>query len=121
MPAIEHLSSFQHDGLPGVRVFPVTASLAAGHPQEVLVEVDGDGTIPLHTHSVDAKMVIVAGSGCVLSAQSQLNGVPVRRGDVVRFEKDIAHGFEAGPDGLVFLSVNGGIVDSRSENWDIRF
>ena len=120
MPAIEHLQSYQHDALPDVRVFPLSLPFSSSEPQEVLVEVGHGAQIPLHTHSVDARMVIVGGSGRVLSSQSELNGLPVGRGDVVFFEREVAHGFEAGPEGLVFLSQNGGIVDTHAKNWDIR-
>jgi quercetin dioxygenase-like cupin family protein len=65
-------------------------------------------------------MFIVAGKARVLSAEQQLDGRMVSRGDAVFFEKNVAHGFEASEEGLVFVSRNGGIVDARG-NWDLNF
>jgi len=121
MPQISELSTLHHGKLEGVLVYPLSDGLRAGSPQEVLVDVEPSGTIPLHRHEVSATMIIVAGSGRVLSADCHLNGQEVRRGNVVFFEREILHGFEAGLDGLVFISRNGGIVAESEQEWDIDF
>lgn len=121
MGSVEQMDYVTNANLKDVRVFRLgKAPLERGTPQEVLVEVAPNAEIPMHQHAVDAEMFIVAGSGTVLSIDSALNGVAVQRGAVVLFERRVAHGFKAGKDGLVFLSRNGGIVDSASAEWDLR-
>jgi quercetin dioxygenase-like cupin family protein len=103
--------------LPRVKIFPVNGELRAGFPQTVLVQIEPEGRIPLHSHTVAAEMVIVAGSGWVCSADD-MNNRPVSPGCRVFFEADKPHGFHAGDEGLSFVSVNAGIVDDRPEQWD---
>lgn len=121
MPTVTAILPLSHSGLPGVQVFPMTGRPEAGIAQRVLVRVDPHASIPLHTHGVDATMHIVEGGGELLSDDA-LNGRAVTVGDCVFFERNGAHGFRAGDQGLIFVSENGGIVDAdRSEEWDIRF
>lgn len=121
MSKITQMRKFTHSDLPGVVVFSLTPKPSFNEPQELLVELKGDGEIPLHSHSVDAEMYIVAGDATVLSDDGSLNGRNVKRGDVVHFERNIKHGFKASESGLVFVSRNGGIVDAGSNSWDIDF
>jgi len=88
-----------------------------GVAQSVLVEVEPKGSIPLHGHTVDAEMIIVAGSGWVCSTDAT-NGRHVSPGFRVFYEKDRPHGFRADKNGLSFISMNGGIVDEDLEKWD---
>lgn len=117
---ITRVEALHHPDLEGVSVYPMSGSPKRGKCQEVLVCVGADGNIPLHTHKTDAEMLIVGGSGQVLSEDPASNGKEVARGSCVFFQARKAHGFKAGPDGLTFLSRNGGIVDERSD-WDIAF
>lgn len=122
MGAVTQLSAVQeHEGLVGVRIFPLTDGAQKGVPQEVLVDVSPGGLIPLHSHEVDATMIIVGGAGTVLSDDPQINGRSVEKCDVVFFEKRVMHGFRASDRGLLFISRNGGIVDEKPEQWDITF
>jgi quercetin dioxygenase-like cupin family protein len=98
----------------------MTGGVNRGSPQSVLVKVEAGGKIPLHVHKVDAEMYIVGGSAIVLS-DDETNGTLVNPGARVMFKKNESHGFEAGPEGLVFVSFNGGIVDFQDTNWDISF
>jgi quercetin dioxygenase-like cupin family protein len=105
-----------------VAVYPFGSDvLKRGVPQEVLVDVEPHHEIPLHAHTVDAEMFIVAGSGTVLSDDQALNGRRVTKGMAVMFEKNVLHGFRAGGEGLTFVSRNGGIVTAPSEAWDMAF
>jgi len=120
MPTIETVESLRHPKLTGVEIFPMKGGLTRGSSQSVLVKLEANGTIPLHEHEVDAEMYVVGGSAVVLS-NDQTNGTPVSAGARVIFKKNEAHGFKAGPEGLVFISDNGGIVDFDDNNWDISF
>ena len=106
---------------PDVTIYTLGKPAQAGTPQEVLVEIAPHGAVPLHAHRTDAKMIIVAGSGIVLSADQSMHGTPVGRGDSVFFEAEVPHGFQAFGAGLTFLSQNGGIVDERESEWDVSF
>ncbi|MEK7068899.1 MAG: hypothetical protein AAB947_00790 [Patescibacteria group bacterium] len=78
--------------------------------------------IPLHTHNVDARMMIASGSGEVLSDDPATNGRKVGPGDCVFFERLGKHGFRALRIGMSFFSENGGIVDEEDDNnWDIEW
>jgi quercetin dioxygenase-like cupin family protein len=90
--------------LPGV----VIHFMETGAAERALVRVDPNGSIPLHKHEVDATMYVTGGSGKVLSDTLD-NGRVVGPGDCVFFAKHGPHGFQAGPEGLVFMSFNGGI------------
>jgi quercetin dioxygenase-like cupin family protein len=120
MASIQSLQTLRHPELPGVLISPL-GSVGAGEEQEVLVQIEAFGVIPMHCHSVDATMVIVAGSGEVLSEDLGLHLQRVRPGAVVFFERTILHGFRAGQEGLGFISKNGGIVDTDEAAWDIDF
>lgn len=120
MPHINNSTQLRNDKFSGVTIYTLSARPKAGVPQEVLVEVAPNQSIPLHTHSVDARMIIVAGAGTVLSHDAS-NGQPVKVGDVVFFEADAPHGFAASETGLAFLSQNGGIVDTVTDAWDVKF
>lgn len=120
MPTITKSVPLKEQRISGVTVLPFGGVPITGEPQKVLVSVSANGQIPLHTHSVDAEMLIVFGEGVVLAVDST-NGTVVRAGDRVFFERDMLHGFQAGPDGLGFVSVNGGVVDSVADRWDINF
>lgn len=120
MAGIGKMRRFEHRELDGTVVYGTSTRVTRGANQEVVVVCEPRATIPLHTHSVDAEMLVVAGSGEVLSGDEELNGQPVSCGDIVFFEKEIPHGFKAGREGLVFISRNGGIVDD-SRAWDIDF
>lgn len=87
--------------------------------EKVLVTLEPNGKIPLHTHKVDARMYIVAGRASVLSTDDY-NGRQVGPGECVLFRKDLPHGFEAGPEGLTFLSCNDGIRQTDG-SLDIQF
>ena len=91
--------------LPGTTISYLQAE---GGKELALVSIEPNGTIPLHSHGVDAEMAIVAGSARVLSDDSD-NDKEVHPGDCVLFEKNRMHGFTAGPDGLTFISRNDGI------------
>ncbi len=108
-------------GMPGVQLLlPISQeSLRKGSPQRFYVVVEPNGTVPLHTHSVDAVMTILDGSGFVLTQQGRERHVTL--GDVVTFKANEPHGFEVSADGLKFLSENGGIADEDPNNWDIAF
>jgi quercetin dioxygenase-like cupin family protein len=121
MAKIDTSVAIVHHSLSGVLVYPLLGGANRGSEQEVLVVVEPLREIPLHTHEVDAKMFIVAGSGTVLSGDQRINRSEVRVGDLVFFEKRVSHGFVAGPEGLSFVSKNGGIVDANQDNWDIEF
>ncbi|MEZ4103735.1 MAG: cupin domain-containing protein [Candidatus Paceibacterota bacterium] len=77
-------------------------------PEISLVEMRPKSVIEPHIHKVDARMFIVSGTATVLSDDGN-NGTVVRKGDCVFFEKLRRHGFKAGPEGMTFLSINGGI------------
>ena len=119
MPSIHSAVARQYAALPGVTIFAMDGAPKRGEPQRVLVSIEAGKDIPLHTHAVDAEMFIVSGTGVVLSRDSS-NGRVVQMGDVVLFERDAPHGFRAGPEGLTFVSANGGIVDA-DDDWDISF
>lgn len=119
MPSIGKLKGLTHHGLPGVEVFPLSGPARAGVAQRVLVRMDAETTIPLHTHGSDARMTIVAGSARVLSVD-ETDGRLVGPGDVVLFERLAPHGFRAATEGMSFISDNDGIVDNRSDAcWDL--
>lgn len=117
---ITKLKTTIHHALSGITVIPFTNAPARGTPQSVLVQMKPNTEIPLHTHTVDAKMYCVAGSATVLSSDSKDNGRKVQPGHLVEFNSNIAHGFLAGPQGFAFVSDNGGIVDV-SGKWDMAF
>ena len=115
--SLKHLS---HTSLPGVLVFPLDAEAPErGKRQSVLVRAEAGVVIPLHTHDVDAEMIIVSGSAKVLSEDPNVAGQVVTPGTRVFFEARKPHGFEAGGAGLSFISVNGGIVDENGD-WDLQ-
>ncbi len=116
--AISIMEQFTHASLPGVIGYAMTPNPERGKPQQILVEVEPHGVIPLHTHGVEARMGIVAGDGYVLSDDPVTNGVFVQKGTCVKFEKDKPHGFQAGIHGLIFVSDNDGIVGPE---WDMVF
>lgn len=108
-----------HPKLPGVSIYPVAETpLQKGESQQVLVVVEPDSVIPLHSHEVDASMFVVDGEAELLSDDPELDGQPVTTGTCVLFEKLVNHGFRVGSKGLKFLSTNGGIVDANG-NWDM--
>ena len=117
MPTVSTIAPLTHPSLPGIKIFPMNGELRAGIPQTVLVQIEPEGRIPLHSHTVDAEMVIVAGGGWVCSVDD-INDRPVLPGCRVFFEADKLHGFYAGNEGLSFVSANGGIVDEQPEEWD---
>src|SRR3989344_8368301 len=117
MHQVSKLEVLTSPSLPGVRIFAISGAPKAGVAQSVLVEVEPDGSIPLHSHTVDAEMIIVGGSGWVCSTDAT-NGRHVSPGFRVFYEKDKPHGFRAGNDGLSFVSINGGIVDEVPDKWD---
>ena len=121
MSTILHSEPLSYGKLPGVTIYPFSPRLERNVPQDVLVELRPNSTIPLHSHSVDASMLIVDGEGVVLSSDPGLDGQVVRRGDLVFFERNVDHGFKASVGGLTFLSRNGGIVTRNEEGWDICF
>ncbi|OGJ59141.1 hypothetical protein A2635_04235 [Candidatus Peribacteria bacterium RIFCSPHIGHO2_01_FULL_51_9] len=119
MSKTTEMGALRHPELTGVEVYPLGENPQKGENQEVLVIVEPEGIIPLHSHEVDARMFVVAGDAQLLSDDPQLNGQQVRTGTCVFFEKLVNHGFKAGKQGLRFLSRNGGIVDSHGA-WDIK-
>jgi quercetin dioxygenase-like cupin family protein len=121
MPSIERIERIAHERLPGVAAYLLQARGDSAPLEELLVEVEPNGEVPLHSHSVDATMIILDGAAEVLSEDHDLNGKQVSRGDVVLFEKDRRHGFKVSDSGLLFLSRNGGIVGKAGRPWDISF
>lgn len=118
--SITQVLSTTHPQMPGVNVRPIgNSSLQKGTAQQVLVEVEPNATIPMHSHSVDAIMDIVAGSATLLTDDKDLQGKVVSTGNKVFFNKGGLHGFMAGPKGLIFVSTNDGIVGEK--DWDIAF
>ena len=111
-------SPLRHPQLPGVVAYPVNGTVRKGEPQDVLVIVEPEGVIPLHSHNVDAHMFVTDGDAELLSDDPDLNGKLVETGTCVFFERLVNHGFRAGKKGLRFLSQNGGIVDPSGE-WDL--
>lgn len=112
-----------HPHLPGVFISKVGISqhLQRGFPQIILVDVLPDGEIPMHAHDDDAHMDVVGGSATIRSMDED-NGKLVQVGDHVLFAAGHMHGFRAGPNGLRFLSTNGGIVDEENVDlWDLQF
>ena len=120
MPSISRAEAISNPDLTGVTIFPMSGPARRGEPQDVLVCVEPGATIPLHTHEVDARMLVVAGSAEILSDNPSSNGTMVGVGTSIFWEAFGPHGFLAGPKGLTFLSHNGGIVDENG-NWDIAF
>jgi len=118
MPSVSKLNPITNPSLPGVRIFPMSGAPKKGVAQSVLVEVEPRGSVPLHSHTVDAEMIIVAGNGWVCSTDAT-NGRHVSPGYRVFYEKDKPHGFRAGDAGLSFISINGGIVDENG-HWDLE-
>jgi len=121
MPSVNVTNVIAHPSLSGVTVFPMNGEKASvGVNQRVLVVVEPNVEIPLHSHSVNAHMFVVSGSAKVLS-EDATNGELVKTGAIVFFESDSMHGFKAGNEGLKFISTNEGIVDAEAQNWDIKF
>ncbi len=119
---ITQSQAYNHPDLPGVAVMPLgEEKLQAGKSQQVLVTVAPGVVIPLHRHNYDAAMFVVAGKATVLAEDPDINGVEVRVGSRVFFQKDKDHGFRAGLDGMSFISTNGGIVDADPANWSLQF
>jgi quercetin dioxygenase-like cupin family protein len=102
--------------LPGVGLRYLETGPSA---ENVLVTIAPNGTIPLHTHKVDARMYIVAGRAKVLSTD-EYNGREVGPGECVLFRKYLPHGFEACSEGLTFLSCNDGIRQADG-SLDLQF
>lgn len=117
---ITQINPLTHEKMEGVQIFPI-GECVQGKPQEAIVEMKPFAVISAHSHHVDAEMYIAAGSGTVISANPQFNGVEVRVGDRVSFKRDEEHGFMAGVLGLVFITINGGILDPVPGKWDIKF
>lgn len=120
--ALEQVRIFTNPDLPGVTIRPLgsRSSLNRGIPQIVLVTIEPNGVIPLHSHEVDAHMDIVAGGATILSDDED-NGREVGPSHSWCFHAGGKHGFRAGPEGLTFVSTNGGIVDEDPNRWDITF
>lgn len=116
---ITTLAMHTHPDLPGVSIISLEhAPLQRGMQQRVLVRMEAGTTIPLHRHTVDAIMDVVAGTGNVLSHDEE-NGREVTVGNRVLFAAAAPHGFVAGPEGMSFVSTNGGIVDEHGY-WDMQ-
>jgi len=125
MSIVSEMQRFKHPTLPDVTVY-AWEDIRSNVPQEILVHVAPSGKVPVHTHAVDAKMVIVGGEADVLFDQDQLDHdgqeigrKTVRRGDIVDFRSGMTHGFRAHDNGLTFISINGGIVDPDSNEWNM--
>jgi quercetin dioxygenase-like cupin family protein len=120
MGHIRKMGRLNQDFLDGTEVYKMCPSARAGQPQEVLVVCAPKAVIKPHSHAVDAEMFIVAGKARVLSGDPSLHGHLVCPGDIVFFERNVMHGFEALEEGLTFVSRNGGIADDDG-TWDMRF
>ena len=125
MNVISDMQRFSHPTIPDITVY-AWEDIRSGKPQDILVDVAPDGVVPLHAHTVDAKMIIVSGEASVLFDQDQLhdrgqvlNRETVHQGDIVHFHAGMRHGFRASSQGLTFLSINGGIVDQDPDAWDL--
>jgi quercetin dioxygenase-like cupin family protein len=114
-------SPIEHPQLQGVKVFSLEACPVKNKPQQVLVACEPHAQIPLHHHRHDATMFVVSGNALILASNPELNGKRVQTGDRVFFRKEHGHGFQAGSEGMSFLSTNGGIADSNPANWDMQF
>lgn len=103
--------------LPGVTLAFLGVQIP-GFPEATVVSLEPNGEIPRHSHKVSAMMIITGGSGVVL-ADDPTNGQEVCAGSCVFFEEMRNHGFRAGREGLIFLSLNGGI--SGPGGLDLQF
>jgi quercetin dioxygenase-like cupin family protein len=122
MNQIVKSSSVNHPRLPGVSIYNLEGgSLVQGKRQNVVVNVLPNNVIPLHKHESSAIMFVVSGSAKLLS-EDKMNGTYVTVGDRIHWDAFSSHGFEAGSDGLLFISTNDGIVDQKDfKHWDIIF
>jgi quercetin dioxygenase-like cupin family protein len=112
---------FTHPDLPGVTIRSMGSRQPSRDvPQSVVVTLEPDTVIPLHSHRTDAFMYISAGCGVILSEDDR-NGLMVLPGTTVHFRANEKHGFMSTNTGLQFVSANGGIVDESPDNWDITF
>jgi len=103
----------------GIRIFPHGPN-KAGALQDILVEIDPGGAIPLNIHTVDTEIFIVAGNGWVCSAD-ELNRKSLSTGNRVLFQPgDPQQLLLAGNEGLSFISINGYLVSSVSEQWEFE-
>ncbi len=118
MSRLSTITPLTHPSLSGVQIFPLDGAIR-GSTQRVLVKMEPGTRIPPHRHTVDATMDVVSGRAVVRS-DNEDDGTEVGVGTRVHFGAHGLHGFEAGPEGFVFLSTNGGIVDATG-NWDIDF
>lgn len=125
MNIVSDMQRFTHPAMPDVTIY-AWEDIRSNKPQEILVSVSPYGRVPAHKHSVDAKMIIVAGKADLLfdevelaSKGQVLNKKTVVQGDIVSFESGMTHGFQAHQEGLSFVSINGGIVDSNPFAWDV--
>ena len=71
MNVVSEMQRFTHPAMPDVTIF-AWDDIHSNEPQEILVDVSPDGEVPPHTHSVDARMIIVAGEAEVLFDEEQL-------------------------------------------------
>lgn len=104
-----------------MQVFPLEEVPLKDKPQQVLVVCAPHAQIRPHRHKHDASMFVVSGSAQVLASNPELNGRSVTTGDRVFFQREQDHGFQAGPEGMSFISTNGGVVDVNPANWDMQF
>ena len=119
---ITQSQTYTHPELPGVTVFPMgEEKLQADRPQQILIAVAPGVRIPLHRHNYDAAMFVVAGKATVLAEDPKVNGTEVGVGARVFFQKEKDHGFQAGAEGMSFISTNGGIVDADPASWNLQF
>jgi len=110
--------------LPGMPVpgAPDTWVVSIGHDSEGhqinLVKLPPFGIIPNHTHTCASGMGITAGSA--IATGKATSEIAVKPGDYVFKPAGQMHGFQAGEDGLEFISVSDGdgIVQ---EQWDIEY
>lgn len=77
--------------------------LAAGPAAQLLwVRLPPAGAIPAHPATMVVDFVVLEGEGFAVEGAER---VAVSRGDLLRFEPGIAHGFQAGEGGLTLLTI----------------
>lgn len=124
---LESAKSTNYHAMPGVKISSWSKP-SRGEPQKLFIEAEPGSEIPLHTHSVDAEMLVVDGQAELLFDQQQLSDLDIQldriqvgAGDRILFKANLSHGFKVGPKGLKFVSINDGIAAPEADQWDIDF
>ena len=109
---------------PGFEQVQAEVVESGGAHQIQIVEVAAGGSVPLHSHNVDASFVVIDGSGTFLSADG--NERPVQQGDAVHVPANEPHGWRSGRGSLRFASISnepgiyqGADGEDGEGEWDI--